>query len=77
MTAPWESMMHAGAEISEAANQLVEAGDPIGARCLGIHFEGPFLNHKFRRVHRGEWIVPRRPSALRRWSKRAAARSSW
>jgi N-acetylglucosamine-6-phosphate deacetylase len=58
MTAPWESMMHAGAEVSEAANQLVEAGDPIGARCLGIHFEGPFLNHKFRRVHRSEWIVP-------------------
>jgi N-acetylglucosamine-6-phosphate deacetylase len=58
MTAPWESMMHAGAAVSEAANQLVEAGDPIGARCLGIHFEGPFLNPKFRRVHRAEWIVP-------------------
>ncbi len=58
MTAPWESMMHAAAEVSEAANQLVEAGTPIGARCLGIHFEGPFLNPKFRRVHRGEWIVP-------------------
>jgi N-acetylglucosamine-6-phosphate deacetylase len=57
MTAPWESMMHAAAEVSEAANQLVEAGDPIGARCLGIHFEGPFLNPKFRRVHRGEWIL--------------------
>ncbi len=58
MTAPWESMMHAAAEVSEAANGLVEAGDPIGARCLGIHFEGPFLNPKFRRVHRAEWIVP-------------------
>ena len=58
MTAPWESMIHAAAEVSEAANQLVEAGDPIGARCLGIHFEGPFLNPKFRRVHRAEWIVP-------------------
>jgi N-acetylglucosamine-6-phosphate deacetylase len=58
MTAPWESMMHAAAEVSEAANQLVEAGDPVGARCLGIHFEGPFLNAKFRRVHRNEWIVP-------------------
>jgi N-acetylglucosamine-6-phosphate deacetylase len=57
MTAPWESMMHAAAEVSEAANQLVEAGDPIGARCLGVHFEGPFLNPKFRRVHRGEWIL--------------------
>jgi N-acetylglucosamine-6-phosphate deacetylase len=58
MTAPWESMMHAAGEVSEAANQLVEAGQPIGAQCLGIHFEGPFLNPKFRRVHRGEWIVP-------------------
>ncbi len=58
MTAPWESMLHAAAEVSEAANQLEEAGDPIGARCLGIHFEGPFLNPKFRRVHRAEWVIP-------------------
>jgi N-acetylglucosamine-6-phosphate deacetylase len=58
MTAPWESMMHAGAEISEAANEMEEAGAQIGARCLGVHFEGPFLNPKFRRVHRGDWIVP-------------------
>ncbi|HEY3885324.1 MAG TPA: hypothetical protein VGL62_08965, partial [Vicinamibacterales bacterium] len=57
MTAPWESMMHAGAEVSEAANELEESGQ-IGARCLGVHFEGPFLNTKFRRVHRGDWIVP-------------------
>jgi N-acetylglucosamine-6-phosphate deacetylase len=58
MTAPWESMMHAGSEVSEAANQLEEAGASLGARCLGVHFEGPFLNPKFRRVHRGDWIVP-------------------
>jgi N-acetylglucosamine-6-phosphate deacetylase len=58
MTAPWDSMMHVAAEVSEAANQLEEAGNPIGARCLGIHFEGPFLNPKFRRVHRAEWIIP-------------------
>jgi N-acetylglucosamine-6-phosphate deacetylase len=58
MTAPWESMMHAASEVSEAANQLEESQEKIGARCLGIHFEGPFLNPKFRRVHRGEWIVP-------------------
>jgi N-acetylglucosamine-6-phosphate deacetylase len=58
MTAPWESMMHAAEEVAEAANQLFEAGEPIGARCLGIHFEGPFLNPKFRRVHRGEWVLP-------------------
>jgi len=58
MTAPWESMMHAAGEISEAANQLEESGSYPGARCLGVHFEGPFLNPKFRRVHRADWIVP-------------------
>ncbi|HVA33862.1 MAG TPA: amidohydrolase family protein [Candidatus Baltobacteraceae bacterium] len=56
MTAPWESMLHAASEIVEAANQL-EEDDPVGARCLGIHFEGPFLNPKFRRVHRGECLI--------------------
>jgi len=57
MTAPWESMLHAGSEVSEAANALEENGGPIGARCLGVHFEGPFLNPKFRRVHRSEWLA--------------------
>lgn len=57
MTAPWESMLHAASEINEAAHTL-EENDPIGARCLGIHFEGPFLNPKFRRVHRAEWVIP-------------------
>jgi N-acetylglucosamine-6-phosphate deacetylase len=57
MTAPYESMLHAASEIVEAANQL-EEDDPRGARCLGIHFEGPFLNPKFRRVHRAEWLLP-------------------
>ena len=58
MTAPWESMMHAASEVSEAANQHEESAHYQGARCLGVHFEGPFLNPKFRRVHRGDWIVP-------------------
>lgn len=57
MTAPWESMLHAASEIVEAAHQL-EEDEPRGARCLGIHFEGPFLNPKFRRVHQSQWIVP-------------------
>jgi N-acetylglucosamine-6-phosphate deacetylase len=59
MTAPWESMMHAASEVAEAAHQLAERQHAVmGARCLGIHFEGPFLNPKFRRVHRHDWIVP-------------------
>ena len=57
MTAPWESMLHAASELVEAANQLEESA-PGGARCLGIHFEGPFLNPKFRRIHRSEWLLP-------------------
>jgi len=56
MTAPWESMLHAASEIVEAANQLEEDW-PNGARCLGVHFEGPFLNPKFRRIHRNEWLL--------------------
>jgi N-acetylglucosamine-6-phosphate deacetylase len=56
MTAPWESMLHAASEIVEAANQLEEDA-PQGARCLGVHFEGPFLNSKFRRIHRQEWLL--------------------
>ncbi|MGA8534516.1 MAG: amidohydrolase family protein [Candidatus Tumulicola sp.] len=56
MTAPFESMLHAASEVVEAANQL-EEDDPLGARCLGVHFEGPFLNPKFRRVHRAEWLL--------------------
>jgi N-acetylglucosamine-6-phosphate deacetylase len=57
MTAPWESMLHAASESAEAAHQLVEM-KVTGARCLGIHFEGPFLNPKFRRVHRHDWLLP-------------------
>ncbi|MGC1380143.1 MAG: amidohydrolase family protein [Candidatus Baltobacteraceae bacterium] len=56
MTAPWESMLHAASEIVEAANQLEEDA-PQGARCLGVHFEGPFLNAKFRRIHRADWLL--------------------
>ncbi|HEY1427991.1 MAG TPA: hypothetical protein VGF18_00330 [Candidatus Tumulicola sp.] len=57
MTAPFESMLHAAYEVVESAHQLDEHG-VRGARCLGIHFEGPFLNPKFRRVHRHEWLLP-------------------
>lgn len=57
MTAPWESMLHAAESVVDAAHDLEESG-ALGARCLGIHFEGPFLSPKFRRVHRAEWLLP-------------------
>jgi N-acetylglucosamine-6-phosphate deacetylase len=58
MTAPWESMLHAASEVAEAAHALLEGPQVAGARCLGLHFEGPFLNPKFRRVHRHDWLLP-------------------
>jgi N-acetylglucosamine-6-phosphate deacetylase len=57
MTAPWESMLHAAGEVAEAAHALLEQDEIHGAQCLGIHFEGPFVNPKYRRVHRSDWIV--------------------
>jgi N-acetylglucosamine-6-phosphate deacetylase len=36
---------------------MAERSTISGARCLGIHFEGPFLNPKFRRVHRHDWLL--------------------
>jgi N-acetylglucosamine-6-phosphate deacetylase len=56
MTAPFESMLHAASDIIDSAHTL-EEDEPRGARCLGIHFEGPFLNPKFRGVHRSEWLL--------------------
>jgi N-acetylglucosamine-6-phosphate deacetylase len=58
MTAPWESMLHAAGQVAEAAHTLEETPKVPGARCLGLHFEGPFLNPKFRRVHRHDWLLP-------------------
>jgi len=61
MTAPWESMLHAAGEVAEAAHALADSAEPRGARCLGLHLEGPFLNPKFRRVHRHDWLVQASP----------------
>jgi N-acetylglucosamine-6-phosphate deacetylase len=58
MTAPWESMVHAASAVAEAAHGLAERSEPFGARCIGIHVEGPFLNPRFRRIHRGDWLLP-------------------
>ena len=65
MTAPWESMVHAASEASEAAHAMAENPEITGARCLGVHFEGPFLNPKFRRVHRHDWLLPATPERTR------------
>ncbi|HXW75858.1 MAG TPA: hypothetical protein VEJ20_00445, partial [Candidatus Eremiobacteraceae bacterium] len=46
MTAPWEHMLSAARELYRSV------GVPTaGARAIGVHFEGPFLNPEYRRFH--------------------------
>jgi N-acetylglucosamine-6-phosphate deacetylase len=59
MTGAWELMLHASAVISERL--ALNSG---GARALGVHFEGPFLNVEYRRVHPREFLLIPTPSRI-------------
>ncbi|MBC5824355.1 MAG: amidohydrolase family protein [Candidatus Eremiobacteraeota bacterium] len=59
MTAPWEQMLYAADEVYRCVNR-----PPSGARPLGVHFEGPFLNPKFGRVHPREYILEPTPARI-------------
>jgi N-acetylglucosamine-6-phosphate deacetylase len=59
MTASWDQMLHSAAAISD------RIGLPSnGARALGVHLEGPFLNPEYRRVHPREFLLTPTPSRI-------------
>ena len=60
MTAPWESMVHAGpTKWPKPRTAWPSAPEAAQARAIsGSRVEGPFLNPKFRRVHRADWLLP-------------------
>jgi len=59
ITGPFDRMLFAAREIYKAV------GTPLsGARPLGVHFEGPFLNVEYRRFHPKEYILTPTPARI-------------
>ncbi len=59
MTGGWEVMLHAARAIF---GQL--SLPRSGARALGVHFEGPFLNPEYRRFHPREFLLTPTPARV-------------
>lgn len=59
MTAPWDQMLRAGRETFKTVD-----APTVGARPIGVHYEGPFLSAEFRRFHHKEWIQTPNPSLI-------------
>jgi len=59
MTGSWEQMLRAGRVISGHLD------DPVsGARAIGVHYEGPFLNPQYRRAHPREFLLAPTPARV-------------
>jgi N-acetylglucosamine-6-phosphate deacetylase len=59
MTGPFDKMLASAAELYHCMSWPT-----IGARALGVHFEGPFLNPEFRRAHPKEFIAAPTPARV-------------
>jgi N-acetylglucosamine-6-phosphate deacetylase len=59
MSGPWEQTLRAAREIYKTVDLPTS-----GARSLGVHFEGPFLNAEYRRFHSKEFIQQPTPALI-------------
>jgi len=59
MTGEWAQMLHAAATLSKCVNKPA-----TGARSIGVHLEGPFLNPEFRRAHPKEFLLTPTPARI-------------
>ncbi len=59
MTGPWDHMLRAASIISNETRSPAS-----GARSLGVHIEGPFLNPEYRRVHPREFLLTPTPARI-------------
>ncbi|MBV8282194.1 MAG: amidohydrolase family protein [Candidatus Eremiobacteraeota bacterium] len=59
ITGPWDEMLRAAREIYRKMEM-----PSSGARALGVHFEGPFINPEYRRFHQAEFLLAPTPGRV-------------
>lgn len=60
ISGPWDQTLRAAREVF----RQVAVPQQTGARPLGVHFEGPFLNPDYRRFHAAEYLLRPTPARI-------------